>query len=104
MTPEGKIKAKVKRRIKVFGPIVYSFMPVQTGMGAPSLDFMFCVNGFFVAIETKVKGKKLTARQEGTKADMEAAGARVCVVDDDESLDRAMWAIAFFATKAPGKI
>jgi hypothetical protein len=90
MTPEGKIKARVKQEINKFGPRVWKFMPVQTGYGSPSLDFMFCVNGYFVAIETKAKCKKLTTRQELTKAAIENAGGLAFVVDDEESLQRAM--------------
>jgi hypothetical protein len=85
MTPEGKVKHEVKKQLR---PIAYlwDFMPVQNGMGKPALDFLLCVNGHFIAIETKAKGKKLTTRQEHTKAEMEAAGAKVFVVDDDASL------------------
>ena len=40
--------------------------------------------------ETKAKGKKLTPRQEQTKADIEAAGGLVLVVDDFASMALAM--------------
>ena len=86
MTPEGKVKAKVNAVLKVFGPRVWRFMPVQTGYGAPALDYLLCVNGTFVAIETKVKGKYLTALQQVTSANMEMAGGLVFVVCDDRSL------------------
>lgn len=100
MTPEGKIKAQLKRQF-LLDPIkahLWSFMPVQNGMGKPALDFLLCVNGHFIAIETKAPGKKLTQRQEHTKAEMEAAGARVFVVDDHESLQCAVWYIQQVAT------
>lgn len=89
MTPEGKVKAMVKRNLKTLAK-VYSFMPVQNGMGAPGLDLFNCINGYFVAIETKAKGKTLTPRQEQTKADIEAAGGLVLVVDDFASMALAM--------------
>lgn len=97
MTPEGKVKAAVRRDIK---PIVrlWDFMPVQTGMGKPALDFLICVNGRFVAIETKAKGKKLTSRQIQTKLEMENAGAKVFVVDDAESLAIAVEWIQAYAS------
>lgn len=86
MTPEGKIKAKVNAVLKVFGSKVWRFMPVQTGYGAPALDYLLCVNGHFVAIETKVPGKKLTPLQESTRYNMWEADATVFVVSDDRSL------------------
>jgi hypothetical protein len=89
MTPEGRIKALVKRRLDAL-PKLYRFMPVQNGMGAPGLDFYLCAGGWFIAIETKAPGKKLTPRQETTKAMIEAANGLVFVVDDQESLDYAM--------------
>jgi len=57
-------------------------------MGAPSLDFIVCINGRFVAIETKAPGKKPTQRQLLTMDAMRVAGAWVFLVDGDESLAR----------------
>lgn len=88
-TPEGKVKDKVKRAIKRLrseGWRIWSFMPVQMGYGSPALDFLFCINGRFVSIETKIPGKVMTPRQEQTAADMQAAGGLVFVVFDDTSL------------------
>jgi len=90
MTPEGRVKAKLNRALKPLEPWVWRFMPVQNGMGAPGLDYFLCVNGRFVAIETKAPGKKLTPRQETTKAKIIAAGGTVLVVDDDQSHGFAM--------------
>jgi hypothetical protein len=89
MTPEGRIKAMVKRALDQL-PKMYRFMPVQNGMGAPGLDFYLCAGGWFIAIETKKPGGKLTPRQEQTKADIEAADGLVFVVDGPESLDYAL--------------
>lgn len=92
-TPEGKVKAKVKKaRLRLIdeGFKVWSFMPVQMGYGAPGLDFFWCVNGFWVSIETKVKGKKMTPRQEQTADEIRNADGLVFVVDDDESLEYAL--------------
>ncbi len=83
--------------LKALGADCYRFMPVQSGYGSPALDYLLCYKGRFVAIETKAPGKKLTSLQESTKASMEAAGALVLVVDDDESLEaarrRMSWAV-----------
>lgn len=94
MTPEGRVKAMVKTALqKAFGEKCWRFMPVQMGFGSVALDFLMCVNGSFIAIETKVKGKTLTGLQQVTKAAIEEAGGRVYVVDDADSLDVAMKAI-----------
>lgn len=89
-TPEGRVKAKVKRALKHLGRDCWQFMPVQTGFGAPALDFLLSVRGRFVAIETKVPGKSLTPLQETTKAAIEASGGIVLVVWDDDTLAIAM--------------
>lgn len=89
MTPEGKIKAKVKRELDKLAAL-YRFMPVQNGMGAPSLDFLLCAGGWFIAIETKAQGKALTPRQLDTKAKIEASHGLVFVVNDDASLAKAL--------------
>ena len=75
MTPEGAVKKRVSIVLKHFG--CYSHAPVLNGMGKPSLDFICCHHGMFFAIETKAPGKKLTVRQEQTRAEMEAAGGKV---------------------------
>jgi hypothetical protein len=95
MTPEGKVKAKVNKVLKTLGADCWRFMPVQTGYGAPALDYLLCYKGRFIAIETKAPGGKLTALQEITKAGMEAAGALVLIVHDEETLAIALQIILF---------
>ncbi len=92
MTPEGKIKAKVKIRLRrEFGEKLWLFMPVQRGMGLPALDFLMCVHGRFMAIETKKdRFTKPTDRQRATIQDIEHAGGRCFVVYDDETLATAV--------------
>lgn len=90
MTPEGRIKAKVKRRLKAEFPKHWPFMPVQTGYGAPALDFLICIAGRFVSIETKKPGGKPTPLQETTIQNIRDAGGLVFVVDGDESLEHAI--------------
>lgn len=82
MTPEGKVKARVKRILKKHE--VYYFMPVQTGYGMPTLDFLCCHRGSFFAIETKAPGKKPTTRQKIIIAEMLQASAEVFVIDGSE--------------------
>ncbi len=89
MTPEGKVKALVKAALKEHG--AWSFMPVQNGMGTPSLDFLCAIRlrdmAIMFAVETKAKGKRPTPRQEITIAAMEAVGIKVFVIDGEEGVD-----------------
>jgi hypothetical protein len=83
-TPEAKVKKKIRRaleRLRQGGYEVYCHMPVQNGMGAPTLDFIGCCRGRFFGIEAKAPGKEPTPRQQQTIADMERAGALVFVYD-----------------------
>jgi len=61
MTPEGKVKAKVRELLGQYG--VYVFSPVQTGYGARTLDLLCCHRGQFFAVELKAPGKKMTEQQ-----------------------------------------
>lgn len=105
MTPEGRVKGKVNRALKALGADVWRFMPVQSGFGTPALDYLLCIKGRFIAIETKAPGKKLTPMQEGTKAAIEAAGGIVFVVWDETSLEIAMKIILAleFSPNAPNR-
>lgn len=81
MTPEGKVKVKVKALLRDHN--AYYFMPVQAGYGAPGLDFFCCVHGFFLAIETKAGKAQPTARQGVTMAEIERAGGYTMVIRED---------------------
>lgn len=81
MTPEGKIKKEVKKILSHFGDQVYVFMPVQTGYGPKTLDFLGCFNGKFFSIETKAPGKKPTPLQEITINSILNAGGTIFVID-----------------------
>jgi hypothetical protein len=84
------VKAKVKAALASLKSDCWRFMPVQTGYGAPALDFLLCIHGRFIAIETKAPGNALTAQQQTTKAQIEAAGGIVLVVWDEPTLAIAM--------------
>ncbi len=95
MTPEGKIKAMVSRGLKDIQArhpgLLWVRMPVTRGMGRPWLDYHLCANGITVAIETKKDPKTdLTPQQKATKRELEAAGAKVFVVNDSESAKNAL--------------
>lgn len=87
-TPEGRVKKKVKAHLDAIG--AYYFMPVQTGYGKSTLDFLCCWRGLFFAIETKRGGKDLTPRQKDVRDRIEAARGRVYRINQNnvESLSR----------------
>lgn len=62
--PESTLKAEVKEYLRERG--AYFFMPVQTGYGSYTVDFLCCLDGKFVGIETKAVGRELTPRQKRT--------------------------------------
>jgi hypothetical protein len=90
MTPEGKVKAMVKRLFAEAFPNSYRFMPVQYGMGAPSVDFLFCIDGIFVAVETKAPDKQLTSRQFATLTQIRKAGGLAYLVRSEEDAANAI--------------
>jgi len=80
--PEYYVKKKLRERLREQG--AYAFMPVQTGYGATSLDFLVCYLGEFHAYECKARGQKMTSRQELVARQIIAAGGHVFVVTLDE--------------------
>jgi len=87
MTPEGKIKAKVKTLLNAT-PMTYYDMPVPSGFGKSGLDFNCCVAGHALYIETKASSNEhLTPRQRECALRMLASGAAVFVVCGPSSLE-----------------
>jgi len=84
-TPEGKVKRKVSELLSKQKRMYYE-MPVPSGFGKTTLDYIGCHYGRFFAIETKAPGGKPTDRQSTTIAQMEASGAKVFVVIGDEGM------------------
>lgn len=87
-TPEGKVKAAVKKLLKDKG--IWFYMPVQSGMGVVGIpDFICCWNGHFLAIETKAPGKRAntTANQDRVLGEIKTHGGSALVVDDVSQLE-----------------
>jgi hypothetical protein len=81
MTPEGKVKTKIRKILKEHG--IYYAMPHGAGYGnAGVADFLCCVNGYFLAIEAKAKGGKLTALQEKNLHEVQEAKGASLVIDE----------------------
>lgn len=84
-TPEGKVKADVKKVLAQFGDKIDGFWPVPSGFGESHLDYVGCIDtpsgGRFFAVETKAPGKKPTPRQSLRIANVKKAGGVVFVID-----------------------
>lgn len=86
MTPEGKVKAMVKK-VLIHHGIEYD-MPVPSGFGKQQLDFCPCsVDGHLLLIETKAPGEWLTPLQRATALRWCKTGASVFVVSNSEGAD-----------------
>jgi hypothetical protein len=79
-TPEGRVKQAVRDLLEQHG--AYYYMPVPTGYGRKTLDFIGCHHGLFYAVETKAPGKKPTALQRAAIEELRAHGAFVFVIDN----------------------
>lgn len=87
MTPEGKVKKKVKEYLVSIG--AWYYMPVSNGMGRVGCpDILVCYNGQFMAFETKAPGKlkNTTPNQDREIAGISKAGGMAIVVDDVEQV------------------
>jgi len=87
MTPEGKVKKKVKEYLTSIG--AWYYMPVSNGMGrAGCPDILVCHKGRMYAIETKSPGKRnnTTANQDREINAINEAGGVAVVVDDVEQI------------------
>lgn len=82
-TPESKVKAKIKKVLDKHKSSIYVFMPVPGGFGKSTLDYLGFFYGLGFAIEAKAPSKQPTPRQDGTIENIQAARARVFVIDGD---------------------
>lgn len=94
-TAEGRVKTLVNlyleqlsERLEGSPCRLYISKPVPGGYGKNNmLDYHLCFAGHLVVIETKAKGKWLTAQQRLTARDLLHSGATVFIVSGSEGLD-----------------
>ena len=87
MTPEGKVKKKVKEYLQSIG--AWYYMPVSNGMGRVGCpDILVCYKGLFMAFETKAPGKikNVTANQQREIDGIQRANGLAHVIDDVEQV------------------
>lgn len=81
MTPEGKVKRKVKDVLKSLG--AYYAMPVGGGFGNAGVpDFLVCFKGRFIGIETKAGRGKATALQLSNLDQIIEAGGHSFIINE----------------------
>ena len=86
MTPEGKVKAAVKRILDRYDPVWY-FMPVQSGYGKQGIpDYVICANGFFIVVECKAGTNRLSSLQTATRRTIEDAYGTWLTINEDNLL------------------
>lgn len=81
MTPEGKVKASVKKVLDKYSDVIYYRMHVPSGYGKPTLDFDGAIRGHAFSIETKAPGREPSPRQFQTIEDMQRGGVQVFIID-----------------------
>lgn len=82
MTPEAKVKKKVKEMLDQMG--VYHFSPMQNGMGRAGIpDIIGCLDGQFLGIECKAGRGTTTALQERELTRIQNAGGYAFVVNEE---------------------
>lgn len=81
-TPEGKVKARLKKHLDEMG--IYHFSPFQAGMGRAGIpDVIGCYRGLFVAFECKAGKGKTTALQEREIDAIRTAGGLAFVINEE---------------------
>ena len=81
-TPESRVKGKIKAILKAHD--IYYAMPIGTGYGSSGVpDFLVCLNGEFLAIEAKAGKGVPTALQLKNLREVESAGGRTIVINED---------------------
>ena len=86
LTPEGAVKAKVRRVLDAAN--VYYFMPATGGYGRSGVpDIVGCCDGKFFAIECKAGKGTTTALQDNEIRKITAAGGIALVINENNIMD-----------------
>jgi hypothetical protein len=88
MTPEGKVKAAVRKVIESAPQGTYSLWPPGSAYGKPALDVLGArlSDGRMFAVEVKADYKPPTPRQRATIRSMTTGNVTVFVIDEVDSL------------------
>ena len=81
-TPEGKVKAQVRKMLDAAD--VYYFSPAANGYGRVGIhDIICCMDGFFIAFELKAGKGKTTALQDKEIAAINSHGGKAYVINEN---------------------
>ena len=80
MTPEGKVKKRVKEILEAVGAYYVMYVPVGYGANKGTPDFLVCHRGKFIGIETKAGKGKTTALQDLNLQKIRDAGGVALVI------------------------
>ena len=81
MTPEAKVKKKVKMALDNLG--AYHFSPMTGGYGNSGVpDIVACYEGYFLGIECKANGGKPTLLQKHNLERIASTGGYNVIVDE----------------------
>lgn len=86
-TPESKVKAKVKKLLAEYEPDIWFNMPVPSGWGESTLDFIGMCRGAFFVIETKADKKHPTKLQERMMREIVAKGGTAFTIGSNGGVD-----------------
>jgi hypothetical protein len=82
VTPEAKVKKKVKDVLKELG--AYYVMPMTGGYGKSGApDFLVCWSGMFFGVECKAGNNTATELQLRNLHDIREAGGAAIVINED---------------------
>lgn len=88
MKKEADVKEAVKEILRSYEPHVWWYMPVQNGFGVRGIpDFIACVNGKLLAIETKFGRNPLSEWQKVQIDKIRGAGGIPLVVTEKNTHD-----------------
>ena len=82
MTPEGKVKKRVKEILDALGAYHVMYVPVGYGANKGTPDFLVCHKGRFIGIETKAGKGKTTALQDLNLQKIRDAGGVAWVITE----------------------
>lgn len=90
MTPEKKVKDKVKKVLDKLG--CYYFFPATGGYGKSGVpDIVICFKGHFIAIECKAGKNVPTALQELNMRQICQQGGNTLVVNEENVSEVELW-------------
>ena len=90
MTPEAKVKKKVRETLKALG--AYYVMPVTSGYGSSGApDFLVCWRSLFFGIECKAGKNTTTALQDLNIDVIRKAGGKAIVINEDNADQLESW-------------